>query len=372
MAELIEQYKATGATDDKDLAPSYNVAPTNKVYAVLERDRGGGAVREIRALRWGLVPAWWKPGIDAKTGKAKTMPTLHNARSDRLATAPSWRGPFANRRAVIPAAAYYEWLSTEDADGKPVKQPYYTHPADGTLSFAGLYELWPDPAKDPDDPGRWLWSAAIITHHATWLAGVMNDRTPVILPPDRIDAWLDPDLTDKNEVQKLITGGRRDSSATAAACTASVHRASRSHPTITSTRSGLDTSDGHRPASLSASAGPAATVARSRTSTGRSGSADNTGGTDATGAPSGHTSPHQSKAQPSLPTCSVSTAQPLSAVQALSPAQSASPGRSASAGQPSPTAQSASAGRSASAGQPSPAAQSASTVIRSASDIQPR
>jgi SOS response associated peptidase (SRAP) len=33
-----------------------------------------------------------------------------------------------------------------------------------------------------------------------------RDRTPVILPPDRIDAWLDPDLTDKDEVRKLISG----------------------------------------------------------------------------------------------------------------------------------------------------------------------
>jgi hypothetical protein len=74
------------------------------------------------------------------------------------------------------------------------------------LSFAGLYELWPDPGKDADNPDRWLWSAAIITHHATWLAGVMNERTPVILPPDRIDAWLDPNLTDKAEVQWLISG----------------------------------------------------------------------------------------------------------------------------------------------------------------------
>jgi putative SOS response-associated peptidase YedK len=56
------------------------------------------------------------------------------------------------------------------------------------------------------DPDRWLWSAAIITHHASWLAGVMNDRTPVILPADRIDVWLDPDLTDKDAVQQLISG----------------------------------------------------------------------------------------------------------------------------------------------------------------------
>jgi putative SOS response-associated peptidase YedK len=80
------------------------------------------------------------------------MPTLHNARSDRVAAAPSWRGPFTERRAVIPAAGYYEWLPTEDADGKPVKQPYYIHPTDGILSLPGLSELWPDPAKDPTTP----------------------------------------------------------------------------------------------------------------------------------------------------------------------------------------------------------------------------
>jgi putative SOS response-associated peptidase YedK len=44
MADLIEQYKATtGPAEGTGLAPSYNVAPTNKVYAVLERDPGGGA-----------------------------------------------------------------------------------------------------------------------------------------------------------------------------------------------------------------------------------------------------------------------------------------------------------------------------------------
>jgi putative SOS response-associated peptidase YedK len=207
-AELLELYRATDGGDGMELAPSWNVAPTSRIYAVVERaqEDGAGAVREVRAVRWGLVPAWWKPGTDPKTGKQKTMPSLHNARADRLASAPSWRGPFAKRRAVIPAAGYYEWLPGEDADGKPVKQPYYIHPADGVLSFAGLYELWADPAKDADDPERWLWSAAIITHHATWLAGAMNERTPVILPPDRIDAWLDPQQTDKDAVQQLIGG----------------------------------------------------------------------------------------------------------------------------------------------------------------------
>jgi putative SOS response-associated peptidase YedK len=208
LKELQEHYEATGSGDGMELAPSHNVAPTNKIYAVVERGQADGAAaqRQVRAVRWGLVPAWWKPGIDPKTSKQKTMPALHNARADKVVAAPSWRGPFAKRRAIIPATGYYEWLPTKDGDGKPFKQPYYIHPAAGLLSFAGLYELWADPAKDEDDPDRWLWSAAIITHHATWLAGVMNDRTPVILPAERIDAWLDPELTDKHAALELITG----------------------------------------------------------------------------------------------------------------------------------------------------------------------
>lgn len=207
--ELEELYKTTGAGDGKELSASYNVAPTNQVYAVLERGRedGAGAERELRAVRWGLVPPWWKPGIDPKTKKQKTMPTLHNARADKVASAPSWRAAFARRRAVIPCSGYYEWLSSEDAEGGSFKQPYYAHPAadTGVLSFAGLYELWEDKTRDEDDPERWLWSAAIITTHATWLAGEMNDRTPVILPPERIDAWLDPTLIDKDAALRLIT-----------------------------------------------------------------------------------------------------------------------------------------------------------------------
>lgn len=207
-AELIEQYRATGPGDGKELSPSWNVAPTSKIYAIVQPrgEDGADAVREVRAVRWGLIPGWFKPGVDAKTGKEKSLPSLHNARADRLATAPSWRGPFARRRAVIPVTGYYEWLPGEDAQGKTLKQPYYVHPAGGLLSFAGLYELWADPAKADDDPDRWVWSAAIITHHATWLAGQMNERTPVVLPPDRIDAWLDPTLTDKEAAQRLISG----------------------------------------------------------------------------------------------------------------------------------------------------------------------
>ena len=34
---LEEQYQTTGPGDGTELTPSYNVAPTNKIYAVVER-----------------------------------------------------------------------------------------------------------------------------------------------------------------------------------------------------------------------------------------------------------------------------------------------------------------------------------------------
>lgn len=87
-----------------------------------------------------------------------------------------------------------KWLPDTDENGKSVKQPYYLHPAaGGVLSFAGLYELWPDSAKDEDDPDRWLWTATIITCAATGPAGEVHDRTPLILPRDRVGCLARPD-----------------------------------------------------------------------------------------------------------------------------------------------------------------------------------
>jgi putative SOS response-associated peptidase YedK len=125
----------------------------------------------------------------------------------QITSKPSWRSAYRKHRCVIPSAGYYEW-QPEERDGKVVKQPFYIHPVtrDGVLSFAGLYEWWPDPSKDKDDPDRWLWSAVIITTDATGPAGEIHDRTPLILPRDRVDAWLDPHLTDPGKIADMLQG----------------------------------------------------------------------------------------------------------------------------------------------------------------------
>ena len=166
-------------------APKFNVAPTDPVPAVLERTRDDGTVRKLVTLRWGLVPSW--------AGDASGAARMINARVETVAEKPAFRKAFAARRCLLPADGFYEWhvTSRSDARGRPVKQPYFIHPAGGgLLVMAGLYEFW----RAPD--GSWLPTAAIITTRAGDDLGHIHDRMPMVVPPAAWDAWLDPHRTD--------------------------------------------------------------------------------------------------------------------------------------------------------------------------------
>jgi hypothetical protein len=56
--------------------------------------------------------------------------------------------------------------------------PYFIHPKDGgVLAMAGLYEIWRDSTRDPDDPRAWLWTATCSRRpHRTISGGSMTGR----------------------------------------------------------------------------------------------------------------------------------------------------------------------------------------------------
>jgi len=188
--ELAEEFEIDELRLQEPLIESYNVAPTDDVYAVLERpprEDDASTERQLRSVRWGLVPSWAK---DVKIGNR-----MINARMETVGEKPAYRRAFAKRRCLLPADGYFEWYATDakDAKGKPRKQPYFITPKDGgVLAMAGLYELWPDPAKDEDDPGRWLWSCTVITTEAEDSLGRIHDRMPLMVERERWDDWLDP------------------------------------------------------------------------------------------------------------------------------------------------------------------------------------
>ncbi|HLZ21027.1 MAG TPA: SOS response-associated peptidase family protein [Ktedonobacterales bacterium] len=62
------------------------------------------ADRVLSAMRWGLVPAWAKdPRIGSK---------LINARSEGIASKPSFKRPSRFQRCIIPASAFFEFVWT--------------------------------------------------------------------------------------------------------------------------------------------------------------------------------------------------------------------------------------------------------------------
>ena len=53
--ELARRFRVSELVGD-ELGPSWNVAPTQDVRAVLERVESEHPVRQLRTLRWGLGP----------------------------------------------------------------------------------------------------------------------------------------------------------------------------------------------------------------------------------------------------------------------------------------------------------------------------
>lgn len=180
---------ATVADDARLLPPSWNVAPTQTVRIVVERaDRQTGEVtRQLRTARWGLVPSW---AADPAVGSR-----MINARAESLTQRPAFARPFAARRALLPADAYYEWQATAPQPGSPARrrQPFAVSPSDGTTAaLAGLYEFWTDPARSADDPHRWLVTTTVITRAAGAQLAALHHRQPLILPRQTWDRWLSP------------------------------------------------------------------------------------------------------------------------------------------------------------------------------------
>ena len=239
--ELLEEFRVERDRVTEPLDPDYNVAPTKPVYAVLtrgpraaaEEGKGGGAAakrggagreetsrdgaaaergagdeangngaaaegvaRELRVVRWGLVPSWAKdPSIGGR---------LINARAETVDSKPAFRKAFARRRCLLPADGYYEWQPVE-VGGRTVKQPYFISRRDGgPLAMAGIYEFWRDRSRPDDHERAWLWTAAIITTSAPDELGRIHDRMPMIIDEKSWADWLDPASDDPADLRALL------------------------------------------------------------------------------------------------------------------------------------------------------------------------
>ncbi len=158
------------------LEARYNIAPT-RLSPVLTAEKPF----EFQFFRWGLIPFWAKdPSIGLK---------MINARQESLAEKPAFRAALQQRRCLVIADSWYEWV----AAGKR-KQPIRILRKDReAFAFAGLWESW-NPAAEGEtrDPEQDLHSFTIITAPALPAIASIHDRMPAILLRGDERSWLDP------------------------------------------------------------------------------------------------------------------------------------------------------------------------------------
>jgi putative SOS response-associated peptidase YedK len=182
---LAERFRADPA-DAEGHRPSWNVNPASDILVVVA---GGDGARQLRELRWGLVPRW------AKDTKGRP---LINMRAETVREKPTWQRTLAGKRCIIPIDGFYEW---QDQGKGQRKQPFYVTSRDGEpLALAGLWATW----RDPEGDGEELWTCTILTTTANKLMGSVHHRMPVILLPEAWDAWLDPDNKDVEQLTALL------------------------------------------------------------------------------------------------------------------------------------------------------------------------
>lgn len=138
--------------------------------------RAGDGRREVVIGQWGLLPPF---------AKEKKLPySTNNARSESVATAASFRQPWAKgQRCIIPAAVFWEpcWET-----GKNVWWTFRR--VDGALwGLAGLWSTWTDKTT-----GELVDSYTMLTQNA--------DAHPLMRKMHKPDPKLLPDQQDKRSV----------------------------------------------------------------------------------------------------------------------------------------------------------------------------
>jgi putative SOS response-associated peptidase YedK len=157
--------KGFNISDFENLIPRYNIAPTQDIITVVQRD----ASRETMLMQWGLIPFW-----------SKEPKGIINARVETIDEKASFAESFQRRRCLILADGFYEW----ERHGK-IAQPYYFQMEnEEPFTFAGIWDQW-------RSGERTITSCAIITTTANELLATIHTRMPVILGQELHDLWLD-------------------------------------------------------------------------------------------------------------------------------------------------------------------------------------
>ena len=181
--EIMDRFDIQSFLNEELYAPSYNIAPSQQVLAVIN----DGSSNRMGFLKWGLVPPWANdPSIGNK---------MINARAETITEKPSFRHAFQKKRCLVIADSFYEWKRQSDQTKTPMRIKLRSNEL---FAMAGLWEGYK--AKD----GKTLYSCSVITTGPNELMKEIHDRMPVILNREDEPVWLNPAIDDPNRLTALL------------------------------------------------------------------------------------------------------------------------------------------------------------------------
>ncbi|GAA0263758.1 SOS response-associated peptidase [Halobacterium noricense] len=193
-----ENLAAEFGLDDASYEATYNAAPSEELPVLLDDEP-----TSFSTARWGLVPSWSEGPKDG--------PDPINARAETLTERRLFSEAYRQRRCLVPADGFYEWIETGDG-----KQPYFVSRADGrSLLLAGLWETWTPEQKQTglgefggDGPSRDaepVRSFTVVTTEPNDFLADYHHRMAVVLDTETGERWLsadDPsDLLEPSDVE---------------------------------------------------------------------------------------------------------------------------------------------------------------------------
>jgi putative SOS response-associated peptidase YedK len=166
--------------DPNSLIFNENIKPASTISIVMEHE----GERQI-------VPAiWWLYLQQTDTGLIPHKDYFSvNSNHAKLPSRPEYK----RSRCIIPATSF-----VESQDGK---HPHLLEPSDGSaIAFGGLFKTWVDKVT-----GEVIHSASIITlkGHKS-LENIHRKSTPLWLPQDSYEDWLNREITDTEQFDELL------------------------------------------------------------------------------------------------------------------------------------------------------------------------
>ena len=142
-------------------------------------------------MTWGFINPWTsKASLTNDTNRSRII----NARSETVATKPTFKDSFLNKRCIIPADAFFESKDTNTG-----RKPYrFALDSGEPFAMAGVWRARPTQSGIP------AFEFVILTVPANNQVQPVHNRMPALLLPEDEQTWLDPTVKAPRKLAAML------------------------------------------------------------------------------------------------------------------------------------------------------------------------